>query len=287
MKATYWISLLVSSLSLVVAEPAGDGPRDGKFPKPRPGGEKGQRGPGGGSPGRGFAEFLKRADTDGDGKVSKDEFMALERLKKLSDQQKSQMFARLDKNGDGFVTADEMRVPNRPPRGPGGVPRIDEFDKNGDGVVSFEEFLESRFVQRLPEERRRALFDRLDTNGDGKLSPADRRRGDKGRGPGGRRPGVAPDEARGDLKERFGELDRNGDKALDFDEFREIPGIKERGEDFQEDRFEELDRNGDLKIQKDEFKAPMTGEGAPRRGPAGKGRPGPGERGPKDRPQDQ
>lgn len=271
MKATYWISLLVSTTGLAAAEPADDGPRDGKFPKPRPGGEKGQRGLGGGGSGRGLAEFLKRADTNGDGRISRDEFMALERLTKLTDQQKSQMFARIDKNGDGFVSVDEMRLPNRPPRGGGGFPRIAESDKNRDGAVSSEEFLESRFVQRLPADRRRALFDRMDTNGDGKLSPADRRRGEKGHGPGGRRPEVVPGDARGYLKGRFGQLDRNGDKALDFDEFCEIPGIKEKGEDFLEDRFEELDRNGDLKIQKDELKAPVGGGGAPRRGPAGKG----------------
>ena len=42
---------------------------------------------------------MKKMDTDGDGSVSKDEFMAYMEKK----------FARKDKNGDGVLTADEMK----------------------------------------------------------------------------------------------------------------------------------------------------------------------------------
>ncbi len=46
--------------------------------------------------------------------------------------------------------------------------------------------------------------------------------------------------------------DKNGDGALSFDEFREIPWLKDKGEDEQEDRFEEMDKNKDLKLVGDE-----------------------------------
>lgn len=255
MKIICWISFFLG-MGAALAEPETPGDRERKMPKPRP--DKGQEG-------RGFADFLKRADGNGDGKVSRDEFMALERLTKLTGDQRTTMFGRLDKNGDGFITAEEMRFANRPPKGGRGVPQLGDLDKDGDRSVSFEEFLESPFVQRLPEERRRPFFDRLDTNRDGKLSPEDRRRGGAGKGPGGDRPdrerpdgqrpwGDRPGEPKPDLQARFDELDRNGDGSLDFEEFRTLPGIRDRGEDFQEDRFEELDNNGDLKIQKNELK---------------------------------
>jgi Ca2+-binding EF-hand superfamily protein len=156
---------------------------------------------------------------------------------------------------------------NRPPKGQGGFPRLGDLDKNRDGSVSFDEFLVSEFVQRLPEERRQAFFDRLDQNGDGKLSPEDRAMGERGRVEG-RRPG----ENRPDLRGKFDALDTNGDQVLDFEEFVEAAGIKERGEDFQEDRFEELDKNGDLKLQRNEFKEGFKPPGVPRRGgPDGRG----------------
>ena len=42
--------------------------------------------------------IAKRLDSNGDGRVSKDEFLAAAKTR----------FARLDKNGDGFLSADEV-----------------------------------------------------------------------------------------------------------------------------------------------------------------------------------
>lgn len=255
MKASYWISLALIGVGVALAEtPPGKNDGDRKPPRQRPHGEQG---------GKGFAEFLKRADTNGDGKVSRTEFMALDRLSKLSVAQRNEMFARLDKNGNGFVEAAEMKFAGRPPTGIGAGPRLGELDKDRDGSVNYEEFLESEFVQKLPEERRRGFFARLDRNDDGVLSPADRIGGGRDRGAGG--PGGRPSgEFRPDARARFEELDSNDDGTIDFEEFAELPGLKERGEDFQEDRFEELDKNNDLKLDKNEFKAlrgPSDGDG--------------------------
>jgi len=70
--------------------------------------------------------MMMRADTNGDGKISRDEFTA------MSDQR----FARLDKNGDGFITADEAS--DMQGRGPGGG--VMAADADHDGKVSHAEF---------------------------------------------------------------------------------------------------------------------------------------------------
>lgn len=264
MKASYWISLALVGVGAAFAESA-PGKKDGdrKPQRQRPLGEQG---------GKGFAEFLKRADTDGDAMVSQAEFMELERLSKLSMEQRNEMFARLDKNGNGFVEAEEMKFAGRPPGGMGAGPRLGELDKDKNGSVNFEEFLESEFVQKLPEERRRGFFGRLDRNGDGVLSPSDRIGGGRDRGPGGVG-GPPPGGFRPDVKARFEDLDTNDDGSINFDEFRLLPGLKDRGEDVQEDRFEELDKNGDLKLDKTEFKtAKRPSGGEARRGVVPDGR---------------
>jgi len=89
------------------------------------------------------------ADANNDGAITREEFLA----------RPSEMFARLDANSDGVISADE-----RPQRGDRGV-RGDrpERDANGDGQISREEF--SAMGQ--------TMFDRLDANDDGRVTRAE------------------------------------------------------------------------------------------------------------------
>ncbi|MGE9269343.1 MAG: EF-hand domain-containing protein [Verrucomicrobiales bacterium] len=199
----------------------------------------------------GFGEFLTRADTDQDGAVSREEFFALERIAGLSADQQNEIFSRLDKDGDGLIRQNDLEAPGRPQDRKGGLPSLRELDVDQDGVISFEEFEKSPFVQRLPEERRRAFFEKLDQNGDGVLSPEDRRR----KGP--RNAGERGQKWDGQVP--FDLVDRNGDGVLDFSEFCAIPVVRGWGEDRQEDRFEALDRNGDQKLNRLEFKGEEFG----------------------------
>ncbi|GAA0330077.1 hypothetical protein GCM10009087_45340 [Sphingomonas oligophenolica] len=109
----------------------------------------GQAAPAGqGAPGgNGRGGMMMRADTNGDGKISQAEFTAM----------MDQRFARLDKNGDGFITADE--VSDMPGRGPGGG--VMAADTNHDGKVSHAEFTALAT----------ARFAKLDVNGDGQVTP--------------------------------------------------------------------------------------------------------------------
>ena len=94
---------------------------------------------------------LKAMDKDGDGRISREEFLG-----------QKDAFARLDQNKDGFIAADEM--PNAPPIPVAVQPmrRVMAMDKNGDGKVSRAEFL-----------GRPAGFDRLDKNKDGFIDKAE------------------------------------------------------------------------------------------------------------------
>lgn len=197
-----------------------------------------------------FGDFIRKGDKDGDGAVTPAEFASMERVTNLPEEKRQEIFKRLDKNGDGLIKADDL--PKGPPRGRG--PNLKELDRDHNGSVSYEEFLTSAFVQKLPEERRRRFFDRLDRNDDGKLSPADRPRG----GPGGRRGGADRDP-----QALIDRLDGDKDGSVSFEEFRKAPWIAKLGEDEQEDRFEKMDRNDDLKLDAADFPPPPKPEDKP------------------------
>jgi hypothetical protein len=131
---------------------------------------------------RAAARGMARADGDGDGRVSKAEYIA----------RADERFARMDKNSDGQLSADEM-APRRemaaapaapagadtaPPAAPpaAGAMRsrmFERLDTNHDGMVSRDEY-RAQVAER---------FDRLDTNHDGFLDQAEMTAGrDRARG---------------------------------------------------------------------------------------------------------
>lgn len=201
-------------------------------------------------PGRPFQEAWQRADTNKDGVISRAEFDAMPRISKLPEEKRTEIFARLDKDKDGSLSRDELGKFGRSRDGDP-MKRLWELDADKSGGISFEEFKSGQLFKKLPADKQEKIFKRLDTDGDGFITPKDRpepppfkhRKGQHKK-----RPGAPPAPGGMDMK-----LDSDGDGALSFAEFRKSPAVRDLTEDEQEDRFEKLDRNGDHKLTPDEI----------------------------------
>lgn len=173
------------------------------------------RGPGGGPPGH---PLLLWFDADRDGELSGDEINAA-----------ADVLKKMDANGDGKLTRDELRRPpfGQPggPSGPEGMLR--RLDRNNDGKVTKEE---------LPE-RMQPNFSRLDLNGDGALDADELKQAWQQMGGPRGVPGA------GNLLERIRNLDADKDGKISQDELQ------------NKAMFDRLDRNGDGFIDEEELAA--------------------------------
>lgn len=123
-------------------------------------------------------------------------------------------FATLDADGDGKITQAELDAHR--------TARLKEFDPDGDGFVTRDE-LRARFVTRA-QQRAEAMadrmFERLDTDKDGRISAAEAMAARSARGAG---PEGAPNLLR--------RLDRDGDGAISKEEYDNAAGwAARRGE---------------------------------------------------------
>ena len=201
----------IGILCLTCTASAQEGERKGPPEGGRPGGP-----PGGGDPAAKLAEFIKRADTDGDGKISKDEFAGMGR------KESEERFSRMDANSDGFVDKEEIgkisQMMRRGAEGQGQGMRRPEGGSPGGGEGGF---------RRPPGEegKPRPEGDRPRPEGAGRPD-GERPRGapDGAPRPEGDRPrggpeGGPPGGMMGDPKEGFKRMDTDGNGSISEEEF--------------------------------------------------------------------
>jgi Ca2+-binding EF-hand superfamily protein len=226
-------------------------------------------------------QMLERAGKGKDGSISKEDYLkAVAQLRPGAGNpaggapggpqfgNPEEMFKRMDANGDGKVTLDEVPERARPI-----IERMFEATGKGkDAGLTLDDFKKAgeRFQQGAnPQGARRPAEggDRPRTEGDRPKSEGDRPRGDAG-SPDGRRPeagrpeGGPRGEGQGPVRPQalfFRKLDANGDGRLSKDEMAKASAV-----------FDELDKNKDGELDPSElFGPPPEGFGGP-------GRPGQG-----------
>ncbi|MGO6706669.1 EF-hand domain-containing protein [Rhizobium leguminosarum] len=129
-----------------------------------------------------LASLLSDLDTDGDGSISKDEFVA-GRPSDVTEDQAGTLFDSFDSEGAGSLSVDALteamsaeqsqRSEGPPPPPPAEDDQsqslLSDLDTNGDGLVTLDEFMAGK-PEDVTESQASQLFSLLDTSDTGSLS---------------------------------------------------------------------------------------------------------------------
>ncbi|MFH0823733.1 MAG: EF-hand domain-containing protein [Pseudomonadota bacterium] len=193
-------------------------------------------------------KMLKAVDSNGDGSVSKDEFVS-NRPKEVSEDQASEMWGRLDTGDSGSLTGSEFMsaMENQgPPPGqpPGEFEGQDESDETSSTTSGSGTTASNELVQALLEaiDKYTAATEESDSTSN---------------------------QARGSLSDLFGKLDTDGDGSVSKEEY-----VSNRPDEVSEDQANEmwgrLDTSDSGSLTESEFMSAMESQGPPPGPPPGK-----------------
>ena len=121
-------------------------------------------------------EMFRHMDSDGDGNISNREFFASPRMERLPEDNREEIFGRLDRDGDGLIEREEI-VAMRRDNERRAMGHFRKLDTDKSGGLDFKEFSKGELFGKLPEEKRRQIFTRMDTDGNGEINRADKPKG--------------------------------------------------------------------------------------------------------------
>ena len=119
-------------------------------------------------------DFLAEFDINEDGVIDEEERQLMKEARK---QKREERRAQWDTNGDGEIDEEEREAAREAQRARREERRLEKFnaaDTDGDGVLSFDEFTAIKAVARLAErhpEKVQAIYNRLDKDESGDISP--------------------------------------------------------------------------------------------------------------------
>ena len=131
------------------------------------------------------------------------------------------------KGGQDGVKREDFR------KGPAREGFMQTYDRNRDGKISFEEFGATTKTAALKQEGRRRLFNHLDKNMDGRITPDEL-------------PKAIPRPVRGS--------DLNRDGSISFEEFRRNERLKGISEERMRAMFSRMDHNKDNVLTSQDFR---------------------------------
>ena len=118
------------------------------------------------------AEIMKKLDTNGDGSISKAEFLAGERAQK-DPERAAKAFEAMDSDNDGQLSTNDFAQRRQgggnDRKRPNPAEIFKHLDKDGNGSISKQEFLSGERAQKNPEMAGK-MFDKLDADSSGDIS---------------------------------------------------------------------------------------------------------------------
>ena len=108
-------------------------------------------------------------DNDGSKSLTIKEFFKIPALIKWDAQKKQRVFNRLDRNKNGEIEIKELKKAQLK-RMISPCINLKEYDLDSSGGIDFEEYSKMPWIRRVPENRRKKLFDNLDLNNDGVIT---------------------------------------------------------------------------------------------------------------------